>query len=83
VLASAATDGIDPDPILARHALTTDVEPRTIDAVLAAFAGFCLTGGLALAPAGLHAIADAKIRLGGATVGWLARRLRRGDRRCP
>jgi Ser/Thr protein kinase RdoA (MazF antagonist) len=76
VLASAAADGIDPDPILRRQALTADVEPRVIDAVVAAFAGFCLAGGLAPAPAGLQAIVDAKLRLGRASLGWLVRRHR-------
>ena len=46
-----------------------------LDAVLAAHAGFCLSGTLAPAPPGLEPIIEAKAGLGRATIGWLARRV--------
>jgi Ser/Thr protein kinase RdoA (MazF antagonist) len=74
VLSSVAADGIDPEPILARQPLAAHVEPRAIDAVLAAHAGFCVAGALLPAPPGLEPITEAKLALGLATVNWLARR---------
>jgi Phosphotransferase enzyme family len=80
LLSSAASSGIDPEPILARHPLAADVEPRAIDAVLAAHAGFCVAGALLPAPPGLEPITEAKSSLGLATVEWLARRKPGGAR---
>jgi hypothetical protein len=73
VLSSAAADGLDPDAALRRHA--THVPSRDIDTVLAAHAGFLVSGGLAEMPPGLEAIAAAKRRLGAASVRWLRTRL--------
>ena len=75
LLSSAASSGIDPEPILARQPLAARVEPRAIDAILAAHAGFCVAGALLPAPPGLQPVTEAKLSLGQATVKWLARRL--------
>lgn len=75
LLSSAASCGIDPEPILARQPLAAGVEPRAVNAVLAAHAGFCVAGALLPAPPGLEPITEAKLSLGLATVDWLARRL--------
>lgn len=75
LLSSASADGIDPDPILHHHPLTARVDPPVIDAVLAAHAGFLLATGLDPHPPGLQPIAEAKIRLGRATLRWLRQRL--------
>jgi Phosphotransferase enzyme family len=75
LLSSAAADGIDPEPILARQPLAARIQPHVIDAVLAAHAGFCLSGTLAPAPPGLAPIIEAKLGLARATIGWLARRV--------
>jgi hypothetical protein len=74
LLSSAASAGVDPEPILARQPLAADIEPPAIDAVLAAHAGFCLAGALLPAAPGLEPITEAKLSLGRATVEWLARR---------
>jgi hypothetical protein len=75
LLSSAAADRIDPGPILARQPLAARIQPHVIDAVLAAHAGFCLSGTLAPAPPGLAPIIEAKLGLARATIGWLARRV--------
>ncbi len=75
LLSSAAASGIDPEPILARQPLTAGIEPRTIDAVLAAHTGFCLAGALLPAPPGLEPIIEAKLGLGHAAITWLAQRI--------
>lgn len=75
LLSSAAADGIDPEPILARQPLAAGIWLHVIDAVLAAHAGFCLSGTLAPAPPGLAPIIEAKLGLARATIGWLARRV--------
>jgi hypothetical protein len=69
LLSSAAADGIDPEPFLRGRV------PSGLDAILAAHAGFLLHGGLQKMPAGLAAIAEAKLRLGLGAVTWLRRRL--------
>lgn len=63
-------------PILDHHQLSTGVDPQTINAVLAAHAGFLLGTGLEPALDGLRPITDAKIRLGRGSLKWLQRRLR-------
>ncbi|MEN3309517.1 MAG: hypothetical protein V7603_5719 [Micromonosporaceae bacterium] len=75
VLSSAAADRIDPEPILRNHAGTTEFEPGTIDAILAAHAGFLLNGGLSPTPPGLEPITKAKLHLGHGAVNWLQQRL--------
>jgi Ser/Thr protein kinase RdoA (MazF antagonist) len=75
LLSSAAAGGIDPEPIIRDNPLTTGTDPRAIDAVLAAHAGFCFAGALAPAPPGLEPITAAKLALGRATIAWLKRRL--------
>jgi aminoglycoside phosphotransferase (APT) family kinase protein len=75
LLSTAAASGIDPDPILASQPLTAHIEPHTIDAVLAAHAGFCLVGALLPAPPGLEPITDAKLALGRSATKWLQQRI--------
>lgn len=75
LLSSVAASGIDPEPVLARQPLAARIEPRAIDAVLAAHAGFCLAGALLPAPPGLEPITRAKLGLAKATLKWLARRI--------
>jgi len=73
LLSSAAADGIDPEPYLG--AAASEVQPATIDAILAAHAGFLLAGGLSPAPPGLEAIPAAKRQLGLGAVRWLEHRV--------
>jgi len=75
LLSSAATSGIDPEPLLAGQPLADGIESPTIDAVLAAHAGFCLARALLPAPPGLEPIIEAKLVLGRAAIEWLARRI--------
>ena len=80
VLSSAAADRIDPEPVLRNHAGTAEVgtaelEPATIDATLAAHAGFLFGSGLSPTPPGLEPITEAKIHLGHGAVSWLQQRL--------
>jgi hypothetical protein len=66
-------DAADPDAALRRHA--AHIPRHEIDAVLAAHAGFLVSGGLAAMPPGLEPIAAAKRRLGAAAARWLRNRL--------
>jgi Phosphotransferase enzyme family len=75
LLASAAGDGIDPEPFLAASPLTAGVSPAVINGLLAAHAGFCMGGGLWPPLPGLEPIHAAKLKLGLASLGWLQRRL--------
>lgn len=75
LLSSAAADGIDPEPILRRQVPPALAPARTVDAILAAHAGFLLRGGLSAMPPGLEPIAAAKLRLGLGAAHWLRRRL--------
>lgn len=77
LLASAAGDGIDPEPYLASSAAATAASPRDLTGVLAAHAGFCLAGAFEPAEPGLEPIYAAKLELGTAALAWLARRLGR------
>ncbi|GIJ55494.1 hypothetical protein Vau01_030100 [Virgisporangium aurantiacum] len=77
VLSSAAADGLDPEAALRRRADSgaAGVPPGDVDAVLAAHAGFLVSGGLATMPPGLEPIAAAKRRLGAAAARWLRHRI--------
>jgi hypothetical protein len=75
LLISAAADGIDPDPILRDHGDGLPLDAATVDALLAAHAGFLVRGGLSTMPPGLEPIGAAKRRLGLAALAWLHRRL--------
>jgi Ser/Thr protein kinase RdoA (MazF antagonist) len=75
VLSSAAAERIDPEPILRNHVGAAELEPGTIDTILAAHAGFLLSGGLSPAPPGLEPIIEAKLHLGHGAVNWLQQRL--------
>jgi len=73
LLSSAAADGIDPEPYVTVAA--PEVGPETIDAILAAHAGFLLAGGLSPAWPGLEAIPMAMRQLGLGAVRWLEHRV--------
>ncbi|MEO3818582.1 aminoglycoside phosphotransferase family protein [Plantactinospora sp. B24E8] len=75
VLGSAAADGLDPEPYLSSVASTMPVEPGDVDAVLAAYTGFLVAGGMTLMPPGLEPIALEKRRLGVGALRWLRQRL--------
>ncbi|HSR86996.1 MAG TPA: phosphotransferase [Streptosporangiaceae bacterium] len=71
VLASAAADGLDPDPVLRTQPIAAT--PGDVDAILAALAGFWLTGTLdERCPT---PIAAAKMKLGRGALRWLRCRL--------
>ena len=72
---SAAAAGIDPDRLIADRAVTAGLDPHVIDAVLAAYAGFCVGGSLWRADPDLAPIIAAKAELGSAVTTWLQRRL--------
>jgi hypothetical protein len=71
VLASAAADRIDPEPVL--HAQPEAAAPGDIDAILAALSGFWLAG--AVEESCPAPIAAAKLHLGRGALSWLLRRL--------
>jgi hypothetical protein len=75
LLSSAAAAGIDPEPILRSACARRD--PKSIDAILAAHAGFLLAGAVSPLPPGLEPIAEAKLHLGRGAVDWLQRRIGR------
>lgn len=75
LLASAVADGVDPEPFLAESPLTADIAPRSITALIAAQAGFCLAGAMHQPEPGLEPICAAKLELGLAALTWLTRRL--------
>jgi len=72
---SAATAGIDPEPIVTGHAPAAETKPDVIDEVLAAHAGFCVAGGLYPVEPPFAPIIAAKAELGIAATAWLQRRL--------
>jgi hypothetical protein len=72
---SAAAAGIDPEPIVTGHLPTAEAERGVIDAVLAAHAGFCMSGGLYPVSPAFAPIIAAKAELGIAATAWLQRRL--------
>jgi Phosphotransferase enzyme family len=74
LLTTAWADGIDPEPLLTSQPIMRVTAPADVDAVLAAFAGFCLVGGLGTIESGLQPIAAAKRELGRGALGWLQRR---------
>jgi Phosphotransferase enzyme family len=74
LLASASAD-LDPEPLLAASPLTAHADPAAVNGLLAAQAGFCLAGATSPPERGLEPIYAAKLTLGLAALGWLARRL--------
>ncbi len=77
VLASAAADGIDPEPFLAAQPLPLAgrTSPHHLTTVLAALTGFWLAGAVEDVHPGLEPIAAAKLELGRGGLRWLRRRL--------
>jgi hypothetical protein len=76
LLASAVADGVDPEPFLAASPVTATLDPRAVDGLIAAQAGFCLNGAMYPPEAGLEPIFAAKLKLGLAALTWLERRVR-------
>jgi hypothetical protein len=72
---SVGSMGIDADPLLADRAAPAGQDPRVIDAVIAAFTGFCVGGSLWRPEPELSPIIAAKAELGFAATAWLRRRL--------
>jgi hypothetical protein len=77
LLASGASDGIDPEPILRRQPLLTGPGADVIDAVLAAHAGYLVDGAMCDPLPGLEPVRAAKLALARGALGWLRRRLSR------
>jgi hypothetical protein len=77
VLASAAADGIDPEPILPACNALASTGQASVDAVLTALTGAWLAGGIAFMQPGLEPIGLAKLHLGLGALRWLRRRLER------
>jgi Phosphotransferase enzyme family len=77
LLASAAADGIDPEPFLRASGLADQASAFAIDGLLAAHAGACLTVALRSPEPGLEPIYSAKRALGEAALTWLRHRLER------
>ena len=75
VLASAAADGLDPDPVLRAQPMAVAVDDADVTGILAALTGFWLAGAFEPMPAGLGPIAAAKLHLGRGALWWLERRL--------
>ena len=75
ILATVEIAGVDPSPLADAHPLTRNVDPHTLDALIAAHAGFCISGALYPPDPGYQPILDAKRALGTAYLGWLARRI--------
>ncbi len=75
-LSNAWADSIDPEPLLTGQQIMRGTAPADVDAVLGAFAGFCITGGLHSIEPGLEPIGAAKRELGRGALGWLEQRLR-------
>ncbi len=75
LMTDLAVHGVDPEPILRSHALTQDIDPKAISAVVCALAGYwiresCRPGGSQSAALRRH-----RAESGRATVAWLQRRL--------
>jgi phosphotransferase family enzyme len=71
LLISAAADGIDPSA----HGGQLRSDRDVVDSVLAAHAGFLLSGAFSPWPPGLRALGEEKRRLGTAALTWLQQRL--------
>jgi len=74
VLCPIALAGRDPSPIAEAHPLAADVDSQSLDAIIAALAGFSVLGALLPARPEQQAIVDAKRELATAMLTWLARR---------
>lgn len=75
VLASAAADGIDPEPLLRGHRFAAAADARAVTGVLAALTGSWLADPVKGVPPGLEPIAAFKLRLGRGTLNWLRSRI--------
>ena len=62
------------DPLAEAHPLTAGLDARSLDAVIAAQAGFCAVGALMPASVGQRAVTQAKLELAVGFLNWLIRR---------
>ncbi len=74
LLSTVALHGRDPSPYVEAHPLAATSHPRTIDALLAAHAGFCAAGALAPVRDTHRSIRDAKRELASGYLTWLEHR---------
>jgi hypothetical protein len=72
---SVGSEIADADQLLAGRAVTADQDPHVIDAVIAAYSGFCVAGSLWRPEPGLAPIIAAKAELASSATAWLRRRL--------
>jgi hypothetical protein len=75
LLSTVAVSGHEPEPFLTAHPLACDVDPHRVDALLAAYSGFCVAGAIAPTDPAFRPIAEAKHALGRDALTWLAHRL--------
>ena len=73
-LPSLAMAGVDAQGVVASHPLTRDVDPRALDCVVVAVAGFFVSGSLLPAPPGLPTLREFQRRQAVACLEWLRRR---------
>ena len=79
LLSSVSLSGVDPQEIVERHPLTRDVDPRRVDVMLAALAGFLLRIAATAGPTADRNLVDMATALGLAATRWLRDRLCRGS----
>jgi aminoglycoside phosphotransferase len=81
MLPSVAMQGLDPQPIFARHPVGSRVDADAVTAVLAAIAGFFVSASLEPTPPGLPTLRGFQLAQGRAALAWLRRRLGEGQLR--
>ena len=74
MLPSVAMAGVSPDEIVRRHRLTRDLPEATVDAVVAALAGYFVDRSLQPPPPGLPTVRAFQRAQGVAAMDWLRRR---------
>ncbi len=75
-LAPAVTQhGVDPEPVLASHPLTRDLDPAAITAVVCVLAGYWTRESNRPAGSQLTALHRHRIEAGRAAIAWLRRRV--------
>jgi len=75
LLSSATASGIDPQPLLARHPLTRDLDPVEIDVVLALHAGFLLNVAATVGASADRTMVRMMVALASGSLNWLRSRL--------
>jgi aminoglycoside phosphotransferase len=74
LLSNAVLSGLDPEPHLAANPLTHKLDPREVDAFLAAHSGFLLRLAVTAGPGADPRLIDMAAALGGASLRWLRAR---------